>query len=74
MTLLRAESPHGVFVSLPPLGSSQTSVHATYAEGDLPPEFAKDTEFNAFPAQQVKRTPGPTRSRPRRKHCPAPRS
>jgi ferredoxin len=29
-------------------------VHAIYAEGDLPPEFTKDTEFNATQAQQVK--------------------
>jgi hypothetical protein len=29
-------------------------MHAIYAEGDLPPEFAKDTEFNAVRAQQVK--------------------
>jgi len=29
-------------------------VHAIYAEGDLPSEFAKDTEFNAVQAQQVK--------------------
>jgi hypothetical protein len=29
-------------------------VHAIYAEGDLPPEFTKDTEFNAAQAQQVK--------------------
>ena len=29
------------------------SVHAIYAEGDLPPEFAKDTELNAVQAQQV---------------------
>ena len=29
-------------------------VHAIYAEGDLPEEFTKDTEFNATQAQQVK--------------------
>ena len=29
-------------------------VHAIYAEGDLLPEFAKKTEFNAVQAQQVK--------------------
>jgi ferredoxin len=29
-------------------------VHAIYAEGDLPAEFAKDTEFNATKAQEVK--------------------
>ena len=29
-------------------------MHAIYAEGDLPPEFAKDTEFNAVQVQQVK--------------------
>lgn len=28
--------------------------HAIYAEGYLPREFAKDTEFNAVQAQQVK--------------------
>ena len=29
-------------------------VHAIYADGDLPAEFAKDTEFNAIQAQQIK--------------------
>ena len=29
-------------------------MHAIYAEEDLPPEFTKDTEFNATQAQQVK--------------------
>jgi hypothetical protein len=29
-------------------------VRAIYAEGDLPPEFATDAEFNAAQAQQVK--------------------
>jgi hypothetical protein len=29
-------------------------VHAIYAEADLPPEFAKDTEFNATEAHRIK--------------------
>ena len=29
-------------------------VHAIYAEDDLPPEFTKDTEFNATQAHQIK--------------------
>jgi ferredoxin len=29
-------------------------VHAIYAEDDLPPEFAKDVEFNATQAHQLK--------------------
>jgi formate hydrogenlyase subunit 6/NADH:ubiquinone oxidoreductase subunit I len=29
-------------------------VHAIYADMDLPPEFAKDTEFNAVKANEVK--------------------
>jgi hypothetical protein len=29
-------------------------VHAIYAEADLPSEFAKDTEFNATQAHQIK--------------------
>jgi hypothetical protein len=29
-------------------------VHAIYAEADLPPEFAKDTEFNATQSHQIK--------------------
>jgi len=29
-------------------------VHAIYADGDLPAEFAKDTEFNATQATQIK--------------------
>jgi hypothetical protein len=53
MTLLRAGSARGVFVSLPPLGSWQPRARHL-CEGDLPPEFAKDTEFNAVQAQQVK--------------------
>ena len=34
-------------------------VHAIYAEGDLPSEFTKDTEFNATQAQQLKDSGGP---------------
>src|SRR3569832_2192574 len=33
-------------------------VHAIYADGDLPAEFAEDTEFNAVQAQQVKDSGG----------------
>jgi hypothetical protein len=33
-------------------------VHAIYAEADLPPEFTKDTEFNATQAHQIKDTGG----------------
>ncbi len=33
-------------------------VHAIYAEEDLPPEFVKDTEFNATQAHQVKDSGG----------------
>ncbi|PYJ19105.1 MAG: ferredoxin [Verrucomicrobia bacterium] len=29
-------------------------VHAIYADVDLPPEFTKDTEFNAVQANQIK--------------------
>jgi ferredoxin len=29
-------------------------VHAIYAEDDLPPEFAKDVEFNATQSHQLK--------------------
>jgi ferredoxin len=29
-------------------------VHAIYADADLPPEFAKDTEFNATKANEIK--------------------
>ena len=29
-------------------------VHAIYAEADLPPEFTKDTEFNATEAHRIK--------------------
>ena len=29
-------------------------VHAIYADADVPPEFAKDTEFNANQAHQLK--------------------
>ena len=42
-------------------------VHAIYAEADLPSEFAKDTEFNATQAQQVKEAGAPqmtTRKQP----------
>jgi ferredoxin len=34
-------------------------VHAIYAEGDLPPEFAKDVEFNAVQAHQLKDSGAP---------------
>jgi hypothetical protein len=33
-------------------------VHAIYADMDLPPEFAKDTEFNAVKANEVKDSGG----------------
>jgi ferredoxin len=33
-------------------------VHAIYEELDLPPEFAKDVEFNAVKAQEVKDSGG----------------
>jgi len=33
-------------------------VHAIYADMDLPPEFTKDTEFNAVKAQEVKDSGG----------------
>ena len=29
-------------------------MHAIYAEGDLPPEFQSDIEFNAIEARRVK--------------------
>ena len=34
-------------------------VHAIYAEADLPSEFAKDTEFNAVQANQLKDSGAP---------------
>lgn len=34
-------------------------VHAIYADGDVPSEFAKDTEFNASEAYRVKDAGGP---------------
>jgi hypothetical protein len=33
-------------------------VHAIYADMDLPPEFAKDTEFNAVEANRIKDSGG----------------
>ncbi len=38
-------------------------VHAIYAEEDLPPEFAKDVEFNATQAHQLKDSGPSTRRR-----------
>jgi hypothetical protein len=55
MTLLRAGSPRGFLLAYRRL-VARSPVHAIYAEGDLPPEVAKDTEFSAVQAQQ--RTPG----------------
>src|SRR5437016_9443131 len=46
-------------------------VHAIYAEGDLPPEFTKHTEFNATQASRSKIRVG-SRSQPAKSHCPVP--
>ena len=57
MTLLRAGSPRGFLLAYRRL-VARSFVHAIEAEGDLPPEFAKDTEFNAVQAQQIKDSGG----------------